>query len=53
MDGVFRLVEERGPRGCLMNMVDDASGIHWHGWGEDDLGGGGMLWAWVKNTAYR
>src|SRR6201982_1051730 len=41
MDGSFHdWLEERGPGGCLMNMVDDASG--------DTLarmGGGGPIWA--------
>lgn len=33
LDGSFHdWFEGRGPRGCLMNMVDDATGVWRHGW---------------------
>ena len=44
MDGSFHAwLEERGPEGCLMNMVDDATSttLGAAGGGRDDLGGGG------------
>ena len=43
MDGSFHdWLEERGPRGCLIHMVDDATTQVWGGLGRgDDLGSGG------------
>jgi transposase len=33
MDGSFhKWFEQRGPEGCLMNLVDDATGPRWRGW---------------------
>ena len=46
LDGSFHdWLEGRGPRGCLMNMVDDATSTTRgaHGERRDDLGGGGSV----------
>jgi len=51
MDGSFHdWLEERGPRGCLMNMVDDASGdtLARMGGEETIWAAVGVLRAWVK-----
>ena len=51
MDGSFHdWLEERGPRGCLMNMVDDASGdtLARMGGEETIWAAAGVLRAWVK-----
>ncbi len=52
LDGSFHSwFERRGPRGCLMNMVDDATGVT-HAW----IGEGEIIWAavhvlrgWMEN----
>ncbi len=52
LDGSFHpWFERRGPRGCLMNMVDDATGVA-HAW----IGEGETIWAavhvlrgWMEN----
>jgi transposase len=51
MDGSFHdWLEERGPGGCLMNMVDDASGDTLAGLGSEETiwAAAGVLRAWVK-----
>ena len=51
MDGSFHpWLEERGPRGCLMNMVDDASGDTLARMGSEETiwAAAGVLRAWVK-----
>ncbi len=51
MDGSFHdWLEERGPRGCLMNMVDDASGdtLARLGGEETIWAAAGVLRAWVQ-----
>src|SRR5580692_1817877 len=51
MDGSFHpWLEERGPRGCLMNMVDDASGDTLARMGSEETiwAAVGVLRAWVK-----
>jgi transposase len=51
MDGSFHdWFEERGPSGCLMNMVDDASGDTLARMGSEDTvwAAAGVLRAWVK-----
>jgi hypothetical protein len=51
MDGSFHdWLEERGPRGCLMNMVDDASGDTLAQMGSEETiwAAAGVLRAWVK-----
>jgi hypothetical protein len=51
MDGSFHeWLEERGPRGCLMNMVDDASGDTLARLGSEETiwAAAGVLRAWVK-----
>src|SRR5260370_40048798 len=51
MDGSFHnWLEERGPRGCLMNMVDDASGNTLAHMGEEETiwAVAGVLRAWIK-----
>ena len=51
MDGSFHdWLEERGPRGCLMNMVDDASGDTLARMGNEETiwAAAGVLRAWVK-----
>jgi len=51
MDGSFHnWLEERGPRGCLMNMVDDASGNTLAHMGEEETiwAAAGVLRAWIK-----
>ena len=51
MDGSFHdWLEERGPRGCLMNMVDDASGETLARMGSEETiwAAAGVLRAWVK-----
>jgi len=43
LDGSFHAwLEERGPRGCLIDLVDDATSTTWGATGRarDDLGGG-------------
>jgi hypothetical protein len=51
MDGSFHdWLEGRGPRGCLMNMVDDASGDTLARMGSEETtwAAGGVLRAWIK-----
>src|SRR5580704_11294053 len=51
MDGSFHpWLEERGPRGCLMNMVDDASGDTLARMGKEETiwAAAGVLRAWIK-----
>src|SRR5260370_40407230 len=51
MDGSFQdWLEERGPRGCLMNMVDDARGDTLARMGNEETiwAAVGVLRAWVK-----
>ena len=51
MDGSFHdWLEDRGPRGCLMNMVDDASGDTLARMGNEETiwAAAGVLRAWVK-----
>ena len=51
MDGSFHdWLEGRGPRGCLMNMVDDASGETLARMGSEETiwAAAGVLRAWVK-----
>ena len=51
MDGSFHdWLEERGPRGCLMNMVDDASGDTLARMGSEETiwAAAGVLRAWVQ-----
>jgi hypothetical protein len=51
MDGSFHdWLEERGPRGCLMNMVDDASGDTLARMGSEETiwAAAGVLRAWAK-----
>jgi len=51
MDGSFHdWLEGRGPRGCLMNMVDDASGDTLARMGSEETiwAAAGVLRAWVK-----
>ena len=51
MDGSFHdWLEERGPGGCLMNMVDDASGDTLARMGSEETiwAAAGVLRAWVK-----
>ncbi len=51
MDGSFHAwLEERGPRGCLMNMVDDASGDTLARMGSEETiwAAAGVLRAWVQ-----
>src|ERR1700684_2595159 len=51
LDGSFHdWLEERGPRGCLMNMVDDASGDTLARMGSEETiwAAAGVLRAWVK-----
>jgi hypothetical protein len=51
MDGSFHpWLEKRGPRGCLMNMVDDASGDTLARMGSEETiwAAAGVLRAWVK-----
>jgi hypothetical protein len=51
MDGSFHdWLEERGPRGCLMNMVDDASGDTLARMGSEETiwAAVGVLRAWIK-----
>src|ERR1700722_19834782 len=51
MDGSFHeWLEERGPRGCLMNMVDDASGETLARMGSEETiwAAVGVLRAWIK-----
>jgi transposase len=45
LDGSFHAwLEDRGPRGCLMNMVDDATSLtQAYGQRRDDRGGGGRV----------
>jgi hypothetical protein len=51
MDGSFHdWLEERGPGGCLMNMVDDASGDTLARMGKEETiwAAAGVLRAWIK-----
>jgi hypothetical protein len=51
MDGSFHAwLEGRGPRGCLMNMVDDATGTTSAGMGAEETiwAAAGVLRAWVE-----
>jgi hypothetical protein len=51
MDGSFHAwLEERGPRGCLMNMVDDATGTTSARLGAEETiwAAAGVLRAWVE-----
>src|SRR3984957_20176604 len=51
MDGSFHdWLEERGPRGCLMNMVDDASGDTLARMGSEETiwAAAGVLRAWIE-----
>jgi transposase len=51
MDGSFAAwLEERGPRGCLIHMVDDATGTSLATFGEEETtwGVADTLQAWVK-----
>src|SRR5664279_4472167 len=51
LDGSFHdWLEGRGPRGCLMNMVDDASGDRLARLGQEETiwAAAGVLHAWVK-----
>ena len=51
MDGSFHdWLEDRGPRGCLMNMVDDASGDTLARMGSEETiwAAVGVLRAWIK-----
>ena len=51
MDGSFHdWLEDRGPRGCLMNMVDDASGNTLARMGKEETiwAAAGVLRAWIK-----
>ena len=51
MDGSFHdWFEERGPRGCLMNLVDDASGKTLARIGDEETiwAAAGVLQAWIK-----
>src|ERR1700730_7095883 len=50
LDGSFHAwFEERGPRGCLMNMVDDATGTTWCRMGEQETiwTAAGVLRGWI------
>lgn len=50
LDGSFHAwFEERGPRGCLMNMVDDATGTTWCRMGEQETiwAAAGVLRGWI------
>lgn len=51
MDGSFHAwLEERGPRGCLMNMVDDATGTTAARMGAEETiwAAAGVLRAWIE-----
>ena len=51
LDGSFHdWLEGRGPRGCLMNMVDDATGttLSWMGKEETTWAAVGVLRAWIE-----
>ena len=51
LDGSFHAwFEERGPRGCLMNMVDDATGTTWSRLGEQETiwAAVGVLRSWIE-----
>ena len=51
MDGSFHAwLEERGPGGCLMNMVDDATGVTLCRLGEQEtiLAAVGVLRRWIE-----
>jgi transposase len=50
-DGSFHpWFEDRGPSGCLMNMVDDATGVSLAIMGEQETTAAAMrlLWAWIE-----
>jgi transposase len=52
MDGSFeKWLEERGPAGCLMNMVDDATGTTLNRLGEQETtwAAAGVLRAWIAS----
>src|ERR1700756_2619404 len=52
LDGSFHdWLEGRGPRGCLMDMVDDASGHCEAGMGKEETiwAAAGVLRAWIEN----
>jgi transposase len=51
LDGSFHdWLEGRGPQGCLMNMVDDATGRTQARLGKEETiwAAVGVLWAWIK-----
>ncbi len=51
MDGSFEAwLEERGPEGCLMNLVDDATNETLCRLGEQETiwAAAGMLWRWIE-----
>jgi len=51
MDGSFEAwLEERGPEGCLMNLVDDATNttLCWLGEAETIWAAVGVLWQWIE-----
>ena len=53
LDGSFHAwFEERGPRGCLMNMVDDATGDTNCRMGEQETiwAAAGVLRSWIENA---
>jgi transposase len=52
LDGSFHdWLEGRGPRGCLMNMVDDATGATLCRMGQEETiwAAVGVLWAWIEH----